>query len=291
MENAMPTQVEARIFANRGEAGRALGHRLLALQLDDVVVLGLTRGGVPVAVEVARTLQAPLDVIIVNRLGTPPRSQGVIGAVGENGARYIDDSAVMNALIGPNDVEVIEQRGRMATDRQANLLREIAAPLMLGGRTALIVDDGLAVGFRARVACQVARHRGADRIVVAVPVASPEGLRVVGEDVDQTVALQVPDDFVTVGRSYLAFTETSDQDVGALLQSTARAQTNPGARQLTRDLIAARIPMKCPGRVPRPRLSCRSPSDRGVVGCGRSMRHLHDHGALAAGAGGERPNQ
>lgn len=210
---------DSSVFTDRAEAGRMLAELVRDRVGPDVVVLGLTRGGVPVAFEVARALAAPLDVIVVGRLGVPWRPEVTMGALGEDGARIIDDRVVEAAMVSPREVDAVERGERVRLGERVARLRGDRPPRMLGGWTAVIVDDGLATGASARVACQVARNRGARRIVVAVPVASEEGLRALAPAVDDVVVLQTRDDLPGIGQAYLEFPPTDDDEVACLLMT------------------------------------------------------------------------
>ncbi|HVN50639.1 MAG TPA: phosphoribosyltransferase family protein, partial [Acidimicrobiales bacterium] len=158
-------------FEDRIEAGRVLAERLSSLRGKDVVVLGLPRGGVPVAEQVARALGAPLDVIVVRKLGVPFQPELAMGAIGEMGARVLDERLIAQAGITSEEVAEVESRERVELDRRVERLRRGRPRVPLEGRVAVVVDDGLATGSTARVACQVARHLGAATVVLAVPVA------------------------------------------------------------------------------------------------------------------------
>ena len=160
------------LFVDRTDAGRQLAQRLRHLRGPDVVVLGLPRGGVPVAFEVAEELGASLDVIVVRKLGVPAQPEYGFGAIGEDGTRIIDDRVVrLTALTGP-EIAAVEARERTQLDRRMRRLRGDRAPVPLTGRTVIVVDDGIATGSTARVACMVARSRGASRVILAAPVGS-----------------------------------------------------------------------------------------------------------------------
>ena len=160
------------LFIDRADAGRHLAQRLRHLRGPDVVVLGLPRGGVPVAFEVAEELRAPLDVIVVRKLGVPFQPECGFGAIGEDGARVIDDRVVrLTRLTGP-EIATVEARERAQLDRRVSQLRGDRTPIRLAGRTVIVVDDGIATGSTARAACMVARARGASRVLLAVPVGS-----------------------------------------------------------------------------------------------------------------------
>jgi putative phosphoribosyl transferase len=215
--------VEA-IFTDRAQAGRRLAGRLAAMtgeDAGDVVVLGLPRGGVPVAAEVAAALRRPLDVIVVRKLGVPFQPELGMGAIGEGGVRMLNADVLRVARISPHELARVEARERAELERRAVRFRGSRPRLDLAGRTALVVDDGLATGFTARAACRVARALGAARVVMAAPVASPEAVQAVAADADAVVCLAVPEGFNAIGQWYDDFTQTSDDEVVALLRAAA----------------------------------------------------------------------
>ncbi len=176
-------------FVDRADAGRHLARRLRYLGGADVVVLGLPRGGVPVAFEVAGELHAPLDVVVVRKLGVPFQPEYGFGAIGEGGARIVDDYVARQAgLTGPEIAEV-EARERVLLDRRVSQLRGGHPPVPLAGRTVIIVDDGIATGSTARAACLVARARGASRVILAAPVGSTAGTAALRRAADEVVCL------------------------------------------------------------------------------------------------------
>jgi putative phosphoribosyl transferase len=208
-------------FQDRTDAGRKLGERLAGLRGQDVVVLGLPRGGVPVAFEVAEILDAPLDVIVVRKLGVPFQPEFAMGAIGEGNARMVDPHVVSSTGVNAASLEAVERRERELLESRVARYRQGRAPADLTGRTALIVDDGIATGSTARVACMVARQRGAARVILAVPVASSRAL----------ASLTGPDDVVcpvrawnfrAVGNYYRDFSPTGDEEVLQLLDAAAR---------------------------------------------------------------------
>ncbi len=222
------------IFADRRRAGKALGEALrtrLAGEAD-VIVIGLPRGGVPVAAEVAKALHAPLDVLCVRKLGFPDHPELGMGAIGEEDVRVLDDDLIARARVSERAIAAVEARERVELARRVDRYRRGRAPLPLRGRTVVIVDDGLATGGTARAAVQVAYARGARRVIVAVPVGAPESLAALGTDADAVVALTAPDRFVAVGAWYDDFTPTSDADVLAALDDAADAlaATAPATR-------------------------------------------------------------
>jgi len=205
------------MFTDRHDAGRRLAHRLLPFADADIVVLGLPRGGVPVAAEVAAALSAPLDVIVVRKLGVPHQPELAMGAIGEDGVRVVNDEVVRMAGIGPADLAAVERSERTELDRRARRFRGDRPRIDLTGKTALIVDDGLATGSTARAACQVARAHGAATVVLAVPVAPVEAAGRMADAADTFVALETPSTFYGVGQFYRDFTQTTDEEVVTLL--------------------------------------------------------------------------
>jgi len=205
-------------FVDRSDAGRQLGRRLQALRDEDVVVLGLPRGGVPVAFEVARALGAPLDVIVVRKLGVPYQPELALGALGEDGVRVIDDDLARLCRVSTAELAALEQTERAELARRVALFRGDRPRIPLTGRTALVVDDGVATGSTARAACQVARAQGAARVILAIPVGATDAVWALGEVADEVVCLHTPDWFDAVGLWYSDFRQTSDEQVAELLR-------------------------------------------------------------------------
>ena len=205
-------------FVDRVDAGRRLGERLQHLRDEAIVVLGLPRGGVPVATEVARALDAPLDVIVVRKLGVPYQPELGMGAIGEDGVRVINDEVVRLTQVSERQLAAVEARERAELERRARRFRGDRARQPLEGRTAVIVDDGIATGSTARAACQVARAQGATRVVLAVPVAPPGWTARFEADADELIALETPDPFFAVGQFYDDFSQTTDDEVVACLE-------------------------------------------------------------------------
>jgi uncharacterized protein (TIGR00369 family) len=219
-------------FRNRSDAGRRLADRLQFLRSEDVVVLGLPRGGVPVAVEVARALRAPLDVILVRKLGVPAQPELGLGAIGESGARVINPDVVRYAHVSEAQIAEVEQKERAELQRRALRFRGDAPHESLAGRIAVIVDDGIATGSTARAACQVARALGAAAVVLAVPVAPPSTDRALRGDADEVICLEMPDHFQAIGEWYEDFAQTSDEEVVALLRA---GQADDGQEEQVRE--------------------------------------------------------
>lgn len=205
-------------FLDRQDAGRRLAELLDHLRGEHPVVVGLPRGGVPVAFEVARALGAPLDVIVVRKLGAPFQPELAMGAVGEEGVRILNDELVAEARLTEVDLAVVEARERAELDRRARRFRGDRVPVPLGGRTVIVVDDGIATGATAKAACRVARARGAVRVVLAVPVAPRGWTGRFAEVADELVCVETPASFFAVGQFYADFSPTTDDDVTACLE-------------------------------------------------------------------------
>lgn len=216
------------LFADRADAGRRLAARLEHLRGEPVVVLGLPRGGVPVALEVARALGAPLDVIVVRKLGVPFQPELGMGAVGEDGVQVINREIVRLAAVPADQLAAVQAREQAQADARAARYRVQRPREPLAGRTAVVVDDGIATGSTARAACEVARAHGAARVVLAVPVA-PRGWQAqIARAADELVSVDTPWDFYAIGQFYADFSQTTDDEVIACLER-ASASRKPAA--------------------------------------------------------------
>ena len=205
-------------FANRSDAGRQLASLLLPLKDEQPVVLGLPRGGVPVAAEVAKALDAPLDVVVVRKLGLPFQPELGFGAIGEGGARLFDSALIGMAGLSQGDVDRVESTERRELHRRVEAYRAGRPPISIEGRTVIIVDDGLATGATARTAVHIARANGARSIVVGVPVASGQATEELESVADEVVSLLTPRRFIAVGLWYRDFGQTTDDEVARLLR-------------------------------------------------------------------------
>jgi putative phosphoribosyl transferase len=205
-------------FRDRVEAGELLAERLSNYAgRDDVAVLALPRGGVPVAHEIARVLRVPFDVFVVRKLGVPGHEELAMGAIASGGARVINHD-VVNALGIPlNAIEAVAQREQIELDRRERLYRGTRPPVHLVNRTVILVDDGLATGSTMRAAVMAARQQQPAHVVVAVPVGAPSTCADLSREADDVVCLRTPEPFVAVGLWYRDFTPTSDEEVRSLL--------------------------------------------------------------------------
>ncbi|ALX65685.1 phosphoribosyltransferase [Microbacterium sp. XT11] len=196
-----------------------LAARLAADPPADPVVLGLPRGGVPVAAPVARELDAPLDVLVVRKVGVPWHDEVAMGAVGESGATVRNEGVIAASGVDDDAFARAERRERAVVAERVVRLRGVRPPVDLRGRNVVIVDDGIATGATVRAACAVARARGAASVVVAVPVASPDAVAELerSSDADTVVCLDAPEGFMAVGMHYLDFRQVDDASVASLL--------------------------------------------------------------------------
>ena len=206
-----------RLFDDRADAGRQLAERLESWRGKDIVVLGLPRGGVPVAFEVAKALRAKLDVLVVRKLGVPFQPELAFGAIGEGAVRVINDSVVREAYLSDEDMAAVEKEQRAELARRSERFRRGRDRIPVAGRIAVIVDDGVATGATAKAACQVARAQGASRVVLAVPIGAPDTVERFAGYADEVVCLHTPAFFYAVGQGYRRFTQTSDDQVVTLL--------------------------------------------------------------------------
>ncbi|MFF4739412.1 alpha/beta family hydrolase [Streptomyces sp. NPDC001262] len=215
-------------FTDRVDAGRQLAERLRHLRSEHPVVLGLPRGGVPVAFEVAAALGAPLDVILVRKLGVPFHRELGFGAIGEGGVKVVREDIIRMSRVDEDDLAEVERSEEAALAEQAKRFRGGRPRIPLKGRTAVVVDDGIATGSTASAACRVARAEGAARVVLAVPVAPPDAVAVLTTEVDELICPFTPALFSAVGEWYRDFSQTEDEEVVELLRrnrATARSGT------------------------------------------------------------------
>ncbi|MFJ2093738.1 phosphoribosyltransferase family protein [Streptomyces sp. NPDC087901] len=215
------------LFADRADAGQRLAEALRPLAASDPVVLGLPRGGVPVAFRVAGELGSSLDVIVVRKLGVPYHPELGFGAIGEGGVRVISEDIVRRGHVSEADIAAVERTEKAELLRRARTFRGDRPRIPLAGRTVIVVDDGVATGATALAACAVARAQGAARVVLAVPVASPDAAERLRGQVDELVCLSTPYGFSAVGEWYRDFGQTPDEEVVSLLAARAAAAEAP----------------------------------------------------------------
>ena len=207
------------VFEDRADAGRQLARQLMHFaDRPDVMVLGLPRGGVSVAFEVATALHAPLDVLLSRKLGVPGQPELAFGAVAAGGGRYLDEDLVRITGISNIEVERITIEVRHELDRRAALYRGNRPTLQVAGRTVILVDDGMATGASTYAAVQALRPMQPARLIVAVPVASPAAWAWLRKFVDEIVCLYLPDTFLAVGEFYEDFAQVEDAEVVEMLR-------------------------------------------------------------------------
>src|SRR4030081_2938620 len=223
--------MEPERFRNRNEAGRLLAEKLTAYaNRPDVLVLALPRGGVPVGYEVARALGAPLDGFVVRKLGGPGYEELAMGAVATGGVRVLNDQLVERLGIPEDMIDAVAARERQELARRERLYRGGRPPPDVRGRTVILVDDGLATGATMHAAIQALRQQNPARIVVAVPTASPETCEEIRARVDDVICGITPEPFDAVGRWYQDFSQTTDEEVGALLARRGTPEKGEGAQ-------------------------------------------------------------
>lgn len=207
-------------FADREDAGRRLAGLLEPLRGQPAVVLGLPRGGVPVAAQVATRLGVPLDVIIVRKVGVPFQPELAMGAVGEDGAAVTSADVIAMAGVTDQELAAIQERERAEVAARAARYRAVRPREDLDGKVAVVVDDGIATGATAKAACQIARAHGAAQVVVAVPVAPPGWQERIGSGADEFACVLEPPRFFAIGQFYEDFSQTTEEEVIACLRAT-----------------------------------------------------------------------
>ena len=220
-----------RAFANRAEAGRLLAEKLEKYaSRNDVVILGLPRGGVPVAYEVAKRLHAPLDVLIVRKLGVPGFEELAAGAIASGGVRVLNEAVVGAIPFASEAIEAVTARETAELQRREQIYREGRPAPGLQDKIAILVDDGLATGATMRVAVKALRQQNAANIIVAVPVGPTDTCRELAHEADEAICLSTPPFFQAVGQYYEDFSQTSDDDVRELI--TRAAQETPQVNRI-----------------------------------------------------------
>jgi putative phosphoribosyl transferase len=206
-------------FSDRSEAGRALAARLSELKLVDPVVFALPRGGVPVAAEIARALNAPLDLLLVRKIGVPWQPELALAAVvdGDDPQIVIDDEVLGQSGVSRSYIEGEAREQLREIERRRAVYMRGRTPVAAENRTAIVVDDGIATGTTVRAALKALRRRKPARLVLAVPVAPPETIEALASDVDQVICLAQPSPFYAIGPYYVDFHQVSDEEVIAAL--------------------------------------------------------------------------
>jgi putative phosphoribosyl transferase len=211
-----------RLFRDRRDAGEYLAEKLAHYNnRDDVVVLALPRGGVPVGYEVAEKLNAPLDIFIVRKLGAPMYEELAMGAIASGGVRVMNDEIIRKLRITPEMIEAAVEEQERELNRRELEYRGDREPLNLAGKIVILVDDGLATGASMRAAVRALKQHNPAKIVMAVPVGAPDTCRQFENEVDEVICAKTPSDFGAVGAWYLDFSQTTDEEVSELLDHTA----------------------------------------------------------------------
>ncbi len=219
-------------FHDRQDAGRRLAALLEHVREERPLVVGIPRGGVPVAAEVARALGAPLDIAVVRKIGAPQNPEFAIGALAEGGVHVLNERIVRALDLTDAELELLMKRVERELTARQGRYRGDREPVELTGRTVILIDDGLATGSSALAAVRSLRKRGAARVILAVPVAAPQSLAVLRREADEVVCVEAPADLWAVGYWYEDFTPTGDEEVAALLAEYARpAPSTPGAEE------------------------------------------------------------
>ncbi len=209
-------------FEDRGDAGRRLAERLMRYEDEHPVVFALPRGGVPVGAEVARSLGAPLEVVVSKKLGAPDQPEFGIGAVAPGGVRVLNERAVRVLGIPEDYLERVTERESAEVERRLRLFRGDRPYPDLAGRTAILVDDGLATGVTARAALRTLRRMGPERLVLAVPVCAPRTAALIKPEADDLICLAAPTDLEAIGLWYRDFEQVPDEEVVRLLEEDRR---------------------------------------------------------------------
>ena len=216
---AMNMCYEETPFRNRKDAGRRLAERLAGYRDESLMVLALPRGGVPVGYEISHALDAPLDVFLARKLGAPGQPEFGIGAVAQGGVRVLNEHAVRTLGIPDDYIERVAERETAEIERRLKLLRDDRPEPEVRGRTAILVDDGLATGVTARAAIEALRQRSPQRLLLAVPVCAAQTAETIRSEVDELVCLEAPSDLMAIGLWYRDFEQVSDEEVIKLLEN------------------------------------------------------------------------
>jgi predicted phosphoribosyltransferase len=223
-------------FRDRREAGQQLAERLTPYaKRDDVVVLALPRGGVPVAFEVARSLEAPLDIFLVRKLGAPGHPEFAIGAIASGGLRVLSHEAIAELRVPAEMIEEAAERERLEIERREKVYHVNRPKLVLRGKTVIVVDDGLATGSTMEAAVKALREHHPAKVIVASPVGAADSCRRLRAVADEAICLQTPEPFNAVGQWYQVFDQTTDAEVVELLRRANDRSASPPRAAVTSD--------------------------------------------------------
>ena len=210
------------LFSDRAEAGRILASRLANYrERADVLILGLPRGGIPVAFEVGSALGVPVDVFVVRKLGVPGQEELAMGAIATGDVQVLNYAVVNGLRIGAATIEAIAQKEREELQRRERLYRGERSPRSIQGKTVILVDDGIATGSTMRAAIAALRQTGPERIIVAAPVAAADTCRELAAEADEVICVETPATFYAISQFYRKFDQTSDEEVRDLLSRAA----------------------------------------------------------------------
>lgn len=215
------------MFEDRRDAGRQLGRHLTRFATLQPVVVAMPRGGVPVAAEIADHLAATLDIIVVRKIGCPWQPELGIGAIAEGGVRVLNDALVQELVIRLDELEAATARELEELERRVRRYRGDREPVPVDDRLVILVDDGLATGYTARAAIEAIRRGGGRRVILAVPVAPQASVSAMRDVADEVVVVDTPSPFIGVGAFYRDFSQTSDDEVVAILEGAARPGKGP----------------------------------------------------------------
>jgi len=213
---------DARLFTDRRDAGHQLADRLAGYARLDPVVLAMPRGGVPVAAEIATRLAAPLDILVVRKIGCPWQPELGLGALAEGGVRVLNEALIADVGVGRGALDEVTAQEQHELDRRVTRYRRDRRAVPVDGRAVILVDDGLATGYTALAAIEAIRRRGGRRVILAVPVAPRDSLERMRAAADEVVVVETPRWFPGVGAFYRRFDQTSDDEVVAILEGAAR---------------------------------------------------------------------
>ncbi len=241
------------MFKDRSDAGRRLAARLASYSRPSPLVLGLPRGGLPVALEVAQALDAELDVLVVRKVGAPSNPEFAIGAVGEDGVVILDHAARRQLHLTSEHVDHLAALELHEVDRRVKAYRDGCLRLGIAGRNVIVVDDGLATGSTAAAAITVVRHFGAAHVLLAVPVGSSEAVERLSVMADEVVCLETPEPFYAVGQHYRVFDQVSDAEVIAILEAHPRSRERAvDVAVVSEDVVIAFDGVQLPGHLSVP---------------------------------------